>query len=83
MKPFKIKVRVMPRKERWTKKCKCGSYIPKEYEKCNYCLLDSVGLAGKTTYDALDFLGLKDLLPQDDVIDVIRNLNGETVVRMK
>ena len=32
------------KQEQWTKKCKCGSYIPDEYESCSNCLLEKYEL---------------------------------------
>jgi len=31
--------------DRLTKKCKCGYFIPDEYELCNYCLLKKYKLS--------------------------------------
>lgn len=71
---MQLKVRHVPRKERWTKKCaECRrNYVPKEYRTCDTCFMAKFNFT--TTYDALDHLGFTPLIPASEVLRVLRNI---------
>lgn len=80
-KNFYVKrIRKLDNKERWTKKCpKCKtSYIPNEYRECDYCFLGQFKFS--TQYDALDFLCFKELIPEAEVLRVLRIINDGVYV---
>lgn len=65
----------LTKQDRFKKQCgqtryKCDNYIPDEYKLCDFCFLAQFGF--DTTHDALDHLGLVDLVPQDQVLRVLR-----------
>jgi len=57
-----LPVRVSPRSERWEKKCACGSYIPDEYTKCDFCVAGEFNFT--VVFDGTDSLGLNPLIPE-------------------
>lgn len=75
----KIKRRLIGKGERWTKKCRCGSFIPKEYRLCDGCLIGQFSL-DVTSNPCCDPLGMTTLLYEEQVIPVLRHMLGETVV---
>jgi len=77
-KRYKERTRKMSRKDRYTKKCKCGGFIPDEYTKCDGCFLGQFGFS--VTYDALDHLCFKELIPQDEVLRLLRILKDGVFV---
>lgn len=74
--------RKISRKERFTKKCsKCkDSYIADEYSVCDYCFMHQFDF--DTEYDALDFLCLKELIPQEQVLKVLRIIKDGIYVHL-
>lgn len=60
---------------RATGRCACGLYVVGVAE-CDSCLLARHGLSGHVTYDALDYLGMRELLPQDEVVRALREAEG-------
>jgi len=53
-------------KVKWTKKCKCGNFIPDEYELCDYCLLKKYNLYETSPW------GYEGLFSRKDVITALR-----------
>jgi len=56
----------------WTKLCKCGSYMPDEYDLCDVCLLQEYELYSTGRYDALDHYGYDRLYPEEAVLKALR-----------
>ena len=57
----------------YNKQCKCGNFIPDEYDTCDSCLLSRYHLLTKGKYDSSDPEGLGErYYPEPEVIRAIR-----------
>jgi len=56
--------------KKWFKKCKCGNYIPDEYEICDFCLIqkysEELGM-GISSYGFFDVL-----YPKSNIVKALR-----------
>ena len=57
--------------KKWTKRCKCGYFIPDNYELCDSCLLNKFELT-PIAVSEYEFMVRDDLFDRDDVIKALR-----------
>lgn len=64
------------KRKNWTKRCKCGNFIPDEYEICDWCLLDKYNLKGRR--DSQDSMSLgPTYYTEEDVVTALRKAEKE------
>jgi len=61
---------------RWTKQCKCGSYIPDEYEECDRCLLKRHNVTWEETEWHGTYPLQTEYLAIEKVVELIRKLEN-------
>jgi hypothetical protein len=59
-------------------KCKCGYYMPPDYDRCDACLLrEYVDVLGYGHYDSSDHLGSQLMFDEDNVFSAIRKAEAK------
>jgi hypothetical protein len=58
-------------------RCRCMSFVSKPQTECDYCVLAKYGLSKHITYDSLDHLCMKELLPFDEVVAALRKAESK------
>ncbi len=66
--------RKIKRTDRFHKQCKCGFYMPDEYSECDSCFMAEFNF--DTRYEGYDYLCSNPLVPLDEVLRVLRLIQG-------
>jgi len=60
----------------WIKKCKCGNFIPDEYELCDNCLLKKYNLYPESIWFS-NYGTSFQYFPEEEVIRALREAIGD------